>query len=132
VKEREPDWDPRPDERVWYSHTRTGDRGFLVRRDGKDMIRLDRPGDDQAVRKLNSEWQTDHDYRPLTRHHVGQVTFEADKRLCWPLGLHSLGNREWLSLSDKERIAWMNQGPPDGVRLAVWKAIVEALREISQ
>ncbi len=122
------DYEPQPNQRDWYSHTRTGDRGYLVRRDGTDYVKLDRPNE-EILKRLNGEWHKDEEHRPMTVAQIAQVAFEADKKLCFFLGQHERARKEWPSLSDKERIAWMREGPKGGPRQALYEAIFESQRE---
>lgn len=124
------DYDPPGHERVYYRHTITGDLGYLVRREGKDYIRLDRPAQDISKPFLAAEWIAEQEYRPLSRMQLVQIAFEADKKLCILLGLHDEGRKQWLNLRDEERIAWAAGGPPaKGGRKAVFLALMKALEE---
>ena len=107
-----PEFDPLPADRVWFRHAQTGDRGYSVRRQGKDAVRYDRgPHIDQYSYNL-SEWKPDDVVTPqFSAIQIAQVAFEADKKLCWALGLPELAKREWLDLSEKRRILWVNEGP---------------------
>lgn len=102
-------------ERVWYSHRTTGDRAYLVTENGKQRIRYDRPSQSNELTTRDfepSEWIALHEVRPLTEHQMAQVALDADKKLCFFLGMHSLANRTWLSMRDEQRIDWTNNGPP--------------------
>lgn len=120
-------WDPLPSERTYYRHVMTGDRGWLVRREGKDMVKLDRPMQD-IVRPANAEWQQEPARAPMTLAQVAQVMFEADKKLCYWLGLHLEARAEWASLLEEERLEWMEEPPTrGGPREALWNSIRIAL-----
>lgn len=121
-------WDPPDHERTYYRHTMTGDLGWLVRRDGKDYIKYDRPSHIMERPFRDQDWIAEREHRPLTRLQLAQVAFEADKRLCFFLGLHDQSRREWLSLKDEQRIAWSSAGPPNkGGRQELYQAVMAAL-----
>ena len=105
-----PEWDPPEDERVWYRHSQTGDRGYHVRRQGRDMVRLDRPNEEITRPMSGSLWSVDKDHRPLTRMHTARIAFGCDSLLRQALG-SMRGEKDWNNLSEKQRIFWMNEGP---------------------
>lgn len=130
-------WDPEKDARVYYRRTcrdGSGERGWKVRRNGRDMIRLDLPErgnpmeEEAAIRPFNpAEWSIEKDFRPLTRLQVAHIAFEMDKRLCLYLGLHDAARKEWISLKDEQRIAWRDKGPRNPkIRAIMWKKVMKA------
>lgn len=121
------DWDPKPHERQWYRHSITGDRGFLVRKDGKDFIRSDNPGEVNDKIFRPSDWMADHQERPLTAFHVAQICFEADKKYRFYMGSPKAMKENWLDLSEEKRILWMQRGPLATRRADLYRAIREAL-----
>ncbi len=127
------EWDPEPGKRVWYENAQTGDRGWLVRRDGKDAIRLDR-GTLEELRPMRSdEWRQVQNYRPLNRHAITTVAFAADKALNLVLGDHEKSRTEWASLSQAKRKAWMNVGPTDpAIRAELYAAIMKVLSPLAE
>lgn len=120
--------------RTYYRHVRTGDLGYLVNREGRDYIRMDRPGD--VVERIFrvDDWLPETERRPLTPMAVAKVAFEADRALCVALGLHGDGGKVWANLPEMERVAWMQQGPPtrELSRLKLWRAVVGQLEELTQ
>lgn len=126
--------DPAPADRVFYYHTRTGDRGYLVERDGKEFIRYDRPGEEILRKFGDRDWKIDKDYRPLTKGNLAQIAFEADKKLCFFLGEHDHGKKEWLDLKDNERIDYVENGPTSSpeIRGELFDAIYDALKILSE
>lgn len=105
-------WDPEPGKEEWYRDCVTADRGYLVRRNGVEMIKLDRPADN-IVRPLSGHrWTIDKDVRPLSKHNVAQVAFVADRLLARFLGDHA-DKRDWHELKQRERIEFMDKGPQD-------------------
>lgn len=98
------------------------------------MLRLDRPNE-EILRPLkgNAEWILDRDHRPLTKYQVAQICFEADRKLCFALGLHDNARKEWIGLTDNQRIAWMETGPQTPpIRGNVYKAIRKELAPIME
>ncbi len=113
-------YDPRPGERRWYSHARTGDRAYFVKREGRECVRLDRPNE-ELIRPLGPEWKEDHETRPLNMSQLARICYVADQELCKALGEQSL-MKDWLSLRDEEMHAWMSgkgptKGPKDRAKL---------------
>ncbi len=121
-------WDPAPAEREWYSHRHSGDRGYKVRRNGQDYIRLDRPAEEIVHPFKEHVWEPDQEYRPMTVAQVAQVAFEADKRLCFYLGKHELSRREWVGLTDKQKQFWMQKGPSETQRKELYAGIFASQR----
>lgn len=117
------------DERIFYRHVRTGDRGYLYEENGKKRIRRDSGVGDYPFNA--HEWTIDRETRPLTEHVLTQTMFEADKVICRAVGLHNLAVRQWHSLTDEQRIAWSKEGPPKEhkERRAAWLALKVALGE---
>jgi len=126
------DWDPKPDERTYYRSREDGQRGYLVRRDGKDMIRLDRPMQ-EILEKLegNPKWSLDAEVHPLNPHQAAKVAYQADQALAHVLGDYS-NKQEWIDLSDKERIRFMKDGPKaKGFRAKFYAGVMELLSELT-
>lgn len=123
--------DPTPDRRIYYRHARTGDRGFLVRRQGTDHIRYDRGDQHQTVPFRPDEWTEDVATRRLHDHEMAQIAYAADRRLCRALGLAREAGKEWIDLPEKERIRYVSEGPraPKGsLRWRLFQTITEVLK----
>lgn len=125
-----PNWDPKPDERIYYRSATTGDLGWIVRRDGIDKIRLDR-ANQEIIRAFDeAAWIPDRDYKPFTLFQISHLAFEADKVLCRMVGLQKESKREFNMLPDKDRIEWMTNGPDTGgLRAELYEAIMGVLKE---
>jgi hypothetical protein len=124
-------FEPAPNERVWYNHAQTGDRGYAVRRAGRDGIRYDRPAIDEVSFNLG-DWKLQVEPgAEFTDLQIAMVAFEADKKLCWAMGSQDLAKREWIELSEKLRLRWVKDGPPATAkrRAKLFAAIQKALRE---
>jgi len=134
VKGEEADhYDPKVHERRWYSHARTGDRAYFVKREGRECVRLDRPNE-ELIRPLGPEWKEDHETRPLNMSQLARICYAADQELCKALGERSL-MKDWLSLRDEEMHAWMSgQGPTKGpkARRDAYMGLWEKLKGISR
>lgn len=132
MAKREDDWDPEPAERSYYSHAVTGDYGWMVRRDGKDAIRMDRPGTEDIRTFTPTEWVAKTDVRPLQLSQLAQVAFAADRQLCRCLGLHQFAKADWASLTQEKRRAWIEKGPqnhPD--RKKLYEVVMGTLRHLA-
>jgi hypothetical protein len=120
------DWDPEPKERFYVRHKEQGDLGWLVRRNGVAMVRLDRPG--EILHGLSDRWEPAGEVRRFNRYQASLVAFEADKAMRHTMGDHAGGRMDWLSLSDKERNKWNSEGPgkkADPERQRLWETIIE-------
>lgn len=121
--------DPKPADRVYYRHLETGDRGYLVERNGKPAIKWDRPFAGDTSPDL-TRWKKEDDAVPLfSQHQIAMVAFAADKECCRALGQVDIAQRVWLDLSEKQRRDWMTDGPKTkvGPRRELYEAIVVAL-----
>lgn len=126
-------WDPLPAERQYYRSTSDGNLGWLVRRDGKDRIRLDRPNQEIVKPFEQGKWIEEQEWKPFSRTQVSHFAWDCDIRLCKMLGLYQEAKREWLSLRDEERIEWMKSGPgPGNLRAEIYAAIMDVLRKHSR
>lgn len=123
------EYEPKPHERVWYTHALTGDRGYAVRRLGKDLVRRDRPGIDDVSDPSNWKRLVD-DVPRFSAIQIAQVCFEADKKLCWALGQPDLAKREWLDLKEPARIKWLNEGPRTAQRAGLYAVIRDYLKSL--
>ena len=125
--------DPPPNKREYYLHLETGDRGYLVTRDGKAAIKWDRAMARDTTHELG-KWKKMVDEVPLfSMHQIAMVAFVADKEVCRALGQVDIAQRQWIDLSDKQRRDWMLDGPKakTGPRRTVYSAIVKALGDKS-
>lgn len=117
------------DGRVWYRHELDAQRGFMVVRDGKQYIQLDRPQEEILRPYREHEWTLDRQERPLSRMQVAKLTYIADQALCEILALYDHKRPEWLNLTVEKRLAWIATGPGEPkVRKDIYRAIWEALR----
>lgn len=119
--------EPLEHQRVYYRHRTTGDLGYLIKDNGKDVIRLDRPMERIIKQFDTNNWLPDKEARKMSVAQVAQICFEADRKLCFFLGEHDLAKREWVNLSDEQRIAWMQKGP---VHPEVRRDMYEAMRNV--
>lgn len=130
VAELKPDssyFEPLATDRVWYQHQQTGDRGYMVKREGRDAIRKDRPMHDDFTFNV-AEWALFVDKADrFSAIQIAQVQFEADKKLCWALGMPELAKREWLDLTEKARLKWMKDGPTAPERAKLYAAVAGAM-----
>lgn len=126
------DTDPKPSDRVYYRSSEDGQRAYLVRRAGKDMLKLDRPME-EILRPFDGNWKPDVQQHPLTKHAVGKVAYDADVALRRAMGVHMKPQEtEWLSMKEQARIKWMESGPASGdVREDLYDAIMGTLSSLT-
>lgn len=124
IAELPEDYEPKASERAWHRDASTGDRGFLVKRNGRAYIKLDRPMQEILKPYQVGNWIPDLETRPMTRGQLGQIAFEADRKLCFFIGEHDRSKRSWLDLSDEQRIEWNKHGPKGEIRGGLWAAIM--------
>lgn len=75
------------------------------------------------------EWRLDQQVHPINSYQLAQVAFEADRMLCRVTGRTLEGKKEWLSLKEQERVAWLQNGPDTGdIRDDLHDAIVGTLK----
>jgi hypothetical protein len=114
----------------WYRNTSSGDAGRLVERDGKKYIKLDRPNEPEGFSEYlfkPHEWKLDNERRPMTAHQVAEIKWVAMCKLEHFLGNHQRAKKNWLNLSDAQRIKFMNVPPKSAVRRRLWEKIGEAM-----
>lgn len=124
-------WDPPINERTFYRSTANGDRGWMVRREGRDCIKLDRPMQDIYRPFKESEWSKEKQHHPMAPMAKAQIAFAADKELCKAIGLFTGSRTTWLDLTDEKRVEWMTKGPerPE-LRIKLFAMIMECLRDV--
>jgi hypothetical protein len=121
------DYDPPPDKRRYFRHSSTGDLAYLVTRGGKEHIKFDRPFDPTVMPFREAEWKEEPHAEPMAPGQAVQVAFAADKVLCRYLGLPLKAKTEWAGLNDKERSAWIANGP---VAPAARQELYAAIRKV--
>lgn len=132
------DYDPPAHERVHYRHHLSGDLGYLVRRDGKDCIKYDRPGHDMVIpftAKNVNEWVPCVMTVKLTPLQRAMIAYSADKQFCHFIGAQGAARRDWMNMSESERIRYMTDGPvgpSQEERRFLFDAILETLEVIDQ
>ena len=103
-------YDPDPDKREWWRNNATGEKGYLVRRNGVEKVRLDRPQEEILRSFKGNAWTIDRDLKPLMLHTEAQMCHVIDQKLLVNLGYHDEADREWHELSEPERIRFMREG----------------------
>jgi hypothetical protein len=118
-----PNIDPPKHERCWFRHSISGDRGWLVKREGRDMIHLDRVAD--AVVPKDASWEPDQQKIELTEYQVAQICWDADAKLGYLTGRQK--RKDWYLLTEEERTRFVRDGPMGELRQRLWLAIKEAI-----
>ena len=131
MDQTKPPDDPKPGEREYYTHRQTGDLGWKVIRDGKTMVKLDRPAYDDVRPFSDNEWVRKADLRPLIPAQVAQIAWVADRKLLLYLQQPEASKREWHELSEEKRKEWMERGPAkEGIRKMLWRGIMKTLEPL--
>lgn len=126
----EPDWDPWPPEREWYRHESSGERGYRVRRGGKNMIKLDRPME-ELLQPMGDWWKRDEYGTLFLPEQIARVAFAADRGFCALIGLHRESRLTWQDIPEKARTEFLKKGPPVSEhpgRRKLYEAIFEAMK----
>lgn len=127
------DYEPKVGARKLVRDKLTGDLGYLVKRSGKLMVRLDRPNQEILKRYSEDGWQDEETQRPLAPIHAAKVAFEADRALCAALSMHEHAKKDWSKLSDGERHKWLSQGPVAPLeRTALYRAVMDILKPFTR
>ena len=117
-------------EREYYRSKTTGDLGYLVERDGKQWLKLDRSGPEVLKEFSEHSWQREEHRAPLNRQQVGKLPREFDQLLCRALGQGQEAKKDWLAMQMEEQTEWMEFGPEDGaIRDALFDAVQGVLTE---
>ncbi len=123
-------WDPKPHERKYYRSSVDGQRGYLVRREGKDCVRLDRPME-ELISQLDGSWILDAKLHVMSPHAAAKIAYIADQALCKATGEYG-AKEEWIDLRDKERIRFRKDGPDVGGFLdEFFKGIMALLKDLT-
>lgn len=126
----EPNWDPAtPAARQLVRSAQTGELGYLVRRGGASMVRLDNPNQEVLRRYTQADWLPEDTQRPLAPLHAARIAFEADKALCRELGMRAHSMRDWGKLRDGERQMFTTSGPKSPpARVTLYKSVMAAMK----
>lgn len=132
-------WDPIEEEKTYYRNEQSGQLAWVVRREGKEFMRLDRPSEEILLPcRRNAEgcpsgWKEEARPRLLGPGVIGRIAFEAYKALCGATGKAMRAKMEWLSLSEAARHDFIVRGPKNATPLerALWEAMSKVLKEQS-
>jgi len=128
-------WDPREGEKIWVRHKDNGNEGWIVRRDGQEMVHLNRGAQTIEVPFDEFSWIEQDERRPLSDISIALVAQAADQVLCHVLGLHE-GRKGWIDLHEQEKRKWIEgRGVPDNadaVRHVMFDAITGVLRSFAE
>jgi hypothetical protein len=128
---QEADWDPKTEAaRQLVRSAQTGELGYLVRRGGASMVKLDRPNSPEILRRYTpGDWLPEDTQRPLAALHAARIAFEADKALCRELGMRAHSMRDWAKLRDGERQLFTTTGPKSPpARAVLYASIMAAMK----
>lgn len=125
--------DPAPENRIYYRNIESGQRAYLVVREGQDRLRIDHgPNVDVVVPLDPTRWSIDKESRPLNRAHLAEIAFVADRVLCARLARHLEARVQWRDLKDQERADFIEKGPRafgpmPAIRVELYRAMTRAL-----
>lgn len=119
-----PSRDPPPHERCYFRNSVSGNLGWLVKRNGKDAIRLDRL--DECIVPMGPDWKPEVQKLSLTDFQIAQVAYEADRKLGFFSGRQR--PKDWSMLPEDERLKFAEDGPSGELRQKLFRAIHEVLR----
>jgi hypothetical protein len=133
-----PNWEPAPAEKQWQRNRMNGgDLGWLCRKDGKWYVRLNRPNEN--LRPYHArDWIAEKPPAELTIAGCAQITFAADKALCYGVGEYALSRRDWNLMQESAKLAWMKNGPKNDagkhgdIRRFVYKILMDALEPLTR
>lgn len=106
--------------------TLDGQLGYIVEQEGRLWVRLDRRGENRLLPYHEQQWTADKE-PPLTAIQIARIAHDGDR--AWRLVHGEYGLKEWMSLREEERHAWL-KGPPEGAdprRLRLYAAVKGAL-----
>lgn len=133
VRELPANYDPPEAQRELVRSAATGELGWLVRRSGESMVRLDRPNQEILRRYVSAEWLPEVPQRPLARAQLARVAFEADRELCRSLGAYAHSMRTWQRMDEHQRKVWSEKGPTSPpARVALFKFIMDGLEPFTR
>lgn len=120
--------EPREHDRVYYRSLRDGSLGYMVKMGHRDMIKLDKPGE-EVLFEPGLDWQPEEPPRcDVNRMQAAEVAWQADKSLKRWLGDKWDPRTEWLNTHEEERIRFAKEGPmAGGLRDKVFDAIMRAI-----
>ena len=113
-------------EREYFTHKQTGDRGYLVTRNGELRIKHDQDSHDRLV-SYNHLWERETPDETIPIQRIGEACFEIDRIYCHAIGKHGETLKKWRELSRREKDGWMNRGPREPSRRKLWTGIRELL-----
>lgn len=101
--------------------TNDGQIGYLQElEDGTLGVRLDRRGEQRVVPFRAPEWEPDSEPQ-LTPIQLARLVYDIDRALRIATGSYANTIKEWISLRDQERTAWLNR--------ARWQPVLDQLRK---
>lgn len=120
----------RYEEREWFTEVTTGERGYKIKRDGREVIRYDRGPNSPEVDFDKGRWVPQKDpERKLTATQVAFVLHQADLALAKVLNDPDGDQRQWLSMPGSAQTA-VFVNPPAGrkMRTRLWAYMRSAFK----
>lgn len=104
-----------------------GQLGYVIELEGRLWVRLDRRGENRLLPYHEQQWTPDKE-PPITPIQAARICHDADR--AWRLVHGEYGLKEWASLREPERLAWL-KGPPwdaDPRRMKLYGSVLAGLR----
>jgi hypothetical protein len=116
-------------DKAYYRSRATGDLGYLVEREGKTWVKLDRAGPETLKEFAEQQWIVEEHRSPLNPQQLGKLTYEIDQLLCRAVGRGQEAKQDWIAKQNEEQQEWVDVGPcDDGIRDDLFDAVVGVLR----
>lgn len=123
-------YEPEPGKRLFVRDSRTGDLGWMVRRGGVDMVRLDRPNHEVLKPYHPASWEPQVEVKRASHAQLVMVAYEADRALLRMMGEFGKARTEFRDLTEKQRLAWIEDGPQEPtIRRILYRSIIDVLSE---
>jgi hypothetical protein len=127
--------EPEQKDRIYYRHVKTGELAYVVIRDGRNMLKTNRPSApeyyDLPPDTTGGQWYLDKERRALNGAQVAMIAYAADSVLTRCISHQQ--PKEWATLTDEQRRVFTAHGPPKNQveRYNLYSTIVESLKEIT-
>jgi hypothetical protein len=125
------DYEPKPQDRVWYESILSGEKGYLFKKEGRTYV--NRGEGTQPLLFRNNEWQPVKPHRPIMQYHVGRIAFMADRGFLHAIGELAKARVGWDDISQEERMRWVHGVGPgkksEEGRQLLYRAILSVMKE---
>lgn len=114
-------------ERRWVRSVKSGDLAEVIVKDGKPFVVYPGRQGQADIPFRDGDWVDEEKPRKVTEMQCAEIAWAADQKLQYFMGERVRAKKEWLALTDDERIAYTKKGPKMPViRRILWKLIMRA------